>query len=168
MFLAAAPFAVRDAHYVKHDVPATLLITLAVMAAVRLAEDGSQSRDRRLVIAAATAGFAVSSHYYAVFVGLPLMCGLWLAWSDSSLRQAGRQDRPSGRHRGHRVLPGSPFLLAEPLTAWRDIRANRRIVIDRAAEIGGQAFASAPEINAACSGRTPRAGRSSCCQWPAS
>ena len=33
LFLAVAPFAVRDAHYVKHDVPATLLITLAVMAA---------------------------------------------------------------------------------------------------------------------------------------
>src|SRR6187399_1474160 len=38
VFLAVAPFAVRDAHYVKHDVPATLLITLAVMAALGLAE----------------------------------------------------------------------------------------------------------------------------------
>ena len=77
------------------------------------------------------------------------MCGLWLAWSDSSLRRAG----PGRIARAAAIAATAffldlPFVLAEPLTAWRDIRANRRIVIDRAAEIGGQAFASAPEINA--------------------
>ena len=45
LFLAVAPFAVRDAHYVKHDVPATLLITLAVMAAFR-SRRGRASRAR--------------------------------------------------------------------------------------------------------------------------
>ena len=41
LFLAVAPTAVRDAHYVKHDVPATLLITIAVMAASGLAESAA-------------------------------------------------------------------------------------------------------------------------------
>ena len=35
-FLAVAPFAVRDAHYVKHDVPATLAVLLAMLAIVAL------------------------------------------------------------------------------------------------------------------------------------
>ena len=35
-FLAVAPFAVRDAHYVKHDVPATLAVLMAMLAIVAL------------------------------------------------------------------------------------------------------------------------------------
>ena len=35
----------------------------------------------------------------------------------------------------------SPFLLVEPMTAWRDITANRQIVVDRAVATG--AFAPA-------------------------
>ena len=38
---------------------------------------------------------------------------------------------------------GSPFLLAEPLTAIRDLRANRQIVIDRAVESASRWFPSA-------------------------
>ena len=44
-FLAVAPFAVRDAHYVKHDVPATLAALLAMLAIVSVwrgaSEDGA-------------------------------------------------------------------------------------------------------------------------------
>ena len=36
IFLAIAPLHVRDSHYVKHDVPVTLLIVLAYLAYVRL------------------------------------------------------------------------------------------------------------------------------------
>jgi hypothetical protein len=87
LFLAVAPFAVRDAHYVKHDVPATLLITLAVMAASGLAENAPRERGRQQFLAAATAGLAMSLHYYAVFAGLPLVVAVWLAWADSSVRE---------------------------------------------------------------------------------
>ncbi|HJY33456.1 MAG TPA: glycosyltransferase family 39 protein, partial [Vicinamibacterales bacterium] len=145
LFLAVAPFAVRDAHYVKHDVPATLLITLAVLAALHLAEGTPPERGRRFLLAAATAGLAMSLHYYAVFVGLPLMFAVWLAWVDSSVRERIGLMVRAGAIAAIAFFLGSPFLLAEPLTAWRDIRANRQIVIDRAAEIGGHAFASAPE-----------------------
>jgi hypothetical protein len=145
LFLAVAPFAVRDAHYVKHDVPATLLITLAVLAALHLADGTPPERGRRFLLAAATAGLAMSLHYYAVFVGLPLMFAVWLAWVDSSVRERIGLMVRAGAIAAIAFFLGSPFLLAEPLTAWRDIRANRQIVIDRAAEIGGHAFASAPE-----------------------
>src|SRR5262249_7021314 len=43
IFLAVAPLAVRDAHYVKHDVPVTLLITAAVLAAADLARREDRS-----------------------------------------------------------------------------------------------------------------------------
>ncbi len=36
LFLAVAPLAVRDAHYVKHDVPATLAVILACIAITRI------------------------------------------------------------------------------------------------------------------------------------
>jgi len=42
-------------------------------------------------------------------------------------------------------LAGSPFLLVEPHLAWRDIRANRQIVVDRAVEGGEVPFASTRE-----------------------
>jgi Dolichyl-phosphate-mannose-protein mannosyltransferase len=145
VFLAVAPFAVRDAHYVKHDVPATLLITLAVMAALGLAEGAPPERGRRFFLAAGTAGLAMSLHYYAVFVGLPLMFAVWIAWADSSVRERIGLMVRAAAIAAIAFFLGSPFLLAEPLTAWRDIRANRQIVIDRAAEVGGHAFASAPE-----------------------
>ena len=87
----------------------------------------------------------MSVHYYAVFVGVPLMYAVWLAWSDSPGPNGSGNWCERGASRPSRSSLGSPFLLAEPLTAWRDIRANREIVIDRAAAIGGSTFASAPE-----------------------
>jgi len=45
-FLAVAPFAVRDAHYVKHDVPATLAVLLAMLAIVALGRaSGDETND---------------------------------------------------------------------------------------------------------------------------
>ena len=44
--LAVSPIAVRDAHYVKHDVPVTLLIVLTILALVR-PRRGAERPDRR-------------------------------------------------------------------------------------------------------------------------
>ena len=52
----------------------------------------------------------------------------------------------------------SPFLLVEPLTAWRDITANRQIVIDRAVTAG--AFAPPIRYGSRCCGRRRSANRS--------
>lgn len=131
--VAVSPLHVRDSHYVKHDVPVTLLVVLACLAYDRLWTEDVQPEgrsDRSLVIAAALTGLAFSTHYYTIFLAIPL------AWAAAH----------GGRNRGNAVkrvvLAGaiaaaafcacSPFILAEPGTALRDLHANRQIVVDRA------------------------------------
>src|SRR3954464_15962761 len=70
--VAVSPLHVRDSHYVKHDVPVTLLIVLAYLAYAKLWTDshnrdpgGDGSSYRTLIAAAAITGLAFSTHYYA-------------------------------------------------------------------------------------------------------
>lgn len=136
--LAVAPLAVRDAHYVKHDVPVTLLIVLTHLVLAR----GLTGVAPRWWLAGALAGLSMSTHYYAAFVLVPLV--IVLMWP------AGERDAPSARATRTAgalaialvvFFAASPFLLVEPATAYRDIVANRQIVVDRATGDGG-AFAS--------------------------
>jgi len=131
LFLACAPFAVRDAHYVKHDVPATLFVLLAYVAFLRLddADDG-RSRFRRLAAAGAACGVAFSIHYYTVFLIAPLL--LLVAWPRPSWRVLARECAVAIISAGVVFVALSPFLLVEFRTALTDIAANRAIVVDRA------------------------------------
>jgi hypothetical protein len=164
LLLAVAPLHVLNSHYVKHDVPVTFLIVLAYLAYDRLwnrdlpPKGGSYrnqgeagrvpipSRSFRLqaelplLAAAAISGAAFSTHYYAIFLAIPL------AWS--AARGAGPGDAVKRIAIAALVSAAvffllSPFILVEPATALRDIRANREIVVDRAAEdlgyLGGAA-----------------------------
>lgn len=129
LLLAVAPLHVLNSHYVKHDVPVTFLIVLAYLAYDRL---WSRGDSRSLLLAAAVTGVAFSTHYYAIFLAIPL------AWS------AARGARNTGdairRIAVAAVVSGavffllSPYILVEPGTALRDIRANRQIVVDRAVD----------------------------------
>jgi hypothetical protein len=144
LFIAVAPFAVRDAHYVKHDVPVTAVIVAAVLVMLALSETHDQAvRSRRLWAASILAGLAASVHYYAVFVGVPLGIAVWLAWSDAAVKMRLAGLAQATAIAAASFVAGSPFLLVEPLTALRDIRANRAIVMDRAVEGGGHMFPSA-------------------------
>src|SRR5262249_21085611 len=76
--VAVSPLHVRDSHYVKHDVPVTLLIVLAYLAYERLwrtfpEETGTfeQVRDGEVIWAAVVTGLAFSTHYYAIFLAIP-------------------------------------------------------------------------------------------------
>jgi hypothetical protein len=156
LFLAVAPTAVRDAHYVKHDVPVTLAVAVALLVLARLARvgeaAGATTPPTRLALAGAGAacGVAFSTHYYAVFLALPLAIavaarlGLFLA--------ADRRPAPrtliaawlvAGTAAAVTFFALSPFLLVEPRTAWTDIVANRQIVVDRAGTLGSGPFPSA-------------------------
>jgi hypothetical protein len=159
LLLAVAPTAVRDAHYVKHDVPVTLAIVAAMVVLVRLARVGEAANaavapPTRLAFigAGAACGVAFSTHYYAVFLTLPLVLAI--------AARLGAFGRPPGSPRPTPValaaasawaglgataafLALSPFLLVEPGTAWQDIVANRQIVVDRAATLGRGPFPSA-------------------------
>ena len=143
VFLAVAPLHVRDSHYVKHDVPATLTIVVAYLAMARLwpATPAAGPRTRDAVIAGAACGVAFSTHYYCVFLALPLLWAIVQAWHGAGWRQVVRHALAAAVTSAVVFFLLSPFLLVEPATAWRDISANRRIVVDRAVEAG--AFAPA-------------------------
>jgi MFS family permease len=139
LFLAVAPGHVRDSHYVKHDVPVTLAIVAAQLAILRLLDrrehDGS-GRGRPFVIAGALCGVACSTHYYAVFLALPLLIAIVFATAARGWRITLTRVLQAGIAAAMMFFALSPFLIVEPGTAWRDILANRQIVVDRA--VAGQ------------------------------
>jgi 4-amino-4-deoxy-L-arabinose transferase-like glycosyltransferase len=143
VFLAVAPLHVRDAHYVKHDVPATLAITLAYLAIARVwpaaRVQGPSTRDS--LLAGAACGVAFSTHYYCVFLAAPLAAAIVMGWHRRGSTMLSRQLGLAAVASVAVFLALSPFVALEPLTAWRDITANREIVVDRAVRSG--AFAPA-------------------------
>ncbi|MEO7272744.1 MAG: glycosyltransferase family 39 protein, partial [Vicinamibacterales bacterium] len=150
IFLAVAPLHVRDSHYVKHDVPATLAIVAAYLAMTRiwpgrraatLASRTSGSTDS--LIAGAVTGVAFSTHYYCIFLALPLAWVILLRARDTGQRDVVRQLAIAAAGSAVTFFALSPFLLVEPATAFRDIVANRQIVVDRAIASGAFAPAAA-------------------------
>jgi uncharacterized membrane protein len=138
VFLAVAPLHVRDSHYVKHDVFATLLVVLAMMAIARVwpnppARGGGR---REVLMAGAACGVAFSTHYYCIFLALPLSWAVIQAWRPFGLAAVARHLGLAALASAITFFALSPFLAVEPLTAWRDITANREIVVDRAVAAG--------------------------------
>jgi hypothetical protein len=145
LFLAVAPTAVRDAHYVKHDVPTTFVIVLAIMAIVRIWPNPAPNLSGgagHLTVAAAVSGAAVSMHYYAVFLAAPLAAVAWLANLQNGLRARLQAVGQAALVSVVAFLVCSPFLPVEWPMAIRDMVANRQIVVDRAGGPDGAWFAS--------------------------
>ena len=140
LFIAVAPFHVRDSHYVKHDIPATLAIVACSLAIVRLWQE---RRAVRAWLPALLFGLACSIHYYAVFLVLPLTIVLVATTRTRGWIAVVRRLAGSALASAAAFFLTSPFILVEPVTAWRDITANRQIVVDRAIETGGGWFAGA-------------------------
>ena len=142
-FLAVAPVAVRDAHYVKLDVPVAFFVVLTHVALARIVMDaGAAARRRSWIVAGLCAGLTVSTHYYAAFIVLPVAAAALIQgvrtrrWRDAAgLLAIAALATIAG------FVIGTPFLFAEPHTALRDIVAVREIDIDRAVESAG-AFTS--------------------------
>ncbi|HSC26187.1 MAG TPA: glycosyltransferase family 39 protein, partial [Vicinamibacterales bacterium] len=138
VFLAVAPLHVRDSHYVKHDVPATLAIVLAHIAMVRVwpaaAPSGPGRRD--VLLAAAACGMAFSTHYYCVFLAVPLALVVARAFAAQGARAIVNHLALAAGVSAAVFLALSPFIAVEPATAWRDIVANREIVVDRGLSAG--------------------------------
>jgi hypothetical protein len=143
LFLAVAPLHVRDSHYIKHDVPATLAIVAAYIAIARLWPGIRQAdpRTRDTLIAGAACGVAFSTHYYCIFLAVPLTLAAIYGWRTSGPFEWLRQWFFAGAAMVVVFFALSPFIAVEPLTAWRDVVANRQIVVDRAVTAG--AFAPA-------------------------
>ncbi|MEO6213000.1 MAG: glycosyltransferase family 39 protein [Vicinamibacterales bacterium] len=143
IFLAVSPLAVRDSHYVKHDIPATLAIILACIAITRVWPRAPQPGRLRndVIVAGAACGVAFATHYYCIFLALPLTWAIVQRWQGDSWRVVWRQLITAGLVSAVTFFALSPFILVEPVVAWRDIAANRGIVIDRAVQSGAFAHA---------------------------
>jgi len=142
-FLAVAPFAVRDAHYIKHDVPVTLFVVLTQLAVARLVVDpAAASRRSAWVFAGAMSGLALSTHYYAFPVVLSIVAAAAIdrtrtgRWSTSIrfLVWAGVASVAA-------FVATTPFLVLDLKIAIRDLVAVRQIDLDRAVAATG-AFTS--------------------------
>jgi hypothetical protein len=137
--LAVSPLAVRDAHYVKHDVPVTCLIVLAhVLMAAELREPVTQ---RRWLWPAVVTGLAMSTHYYAIFLWVPLATLMLFPADPQPWRARFAVLLVASGVAATGFLVASPFIAVNPLTVIRDVVANRQIVVDRATAASG-AFAS--------------------------
>jgi hypothetical protein len=143
LFLAVSPLAVRDSHYVKHDVPATLAVLVAFLLIVRLwqTDEGRPLSLHPVVFAAAATGVAFSTHYYCIFLAIPLTYAIVVRGWSFGAPAVVRHLLVAAAVSAATFFVLSPFILVEPLVAWQDIVANRRIVVDRALE--GGTFASA-------------------------
>lgn len=143
LFLAVAPTAIRDSHYVKHDIPVTLVMVIAMIAISRVwpADRTGDTPIRAVMLAGAACGVAFSTHYYSIFLALPLGWAILQRWRASGWRMVGRQLAVAAIVSAAVFFALSPFILFEPTVALRDILANRGIVIDRAVHTG--AFANA-------------------------
>ena len=135
--VAVSPLHVRDSHYVKHDVPVTLLIVLAYLAYERLwrvfpGRTGvfEEVRDAEVMWAGVLTGLAFSTHYYSIFLAIPLVWSA--ARRAASPAEAVRRVAIATLISAFIFFLCSPFMLVEPATALRDIQANRQIVVDRA------------------------------------
>lgn len=146
-FLAVAPIAVRDAHYVKLDVPVTLFVVLAHGALARIVVDPAAARRRGTwIVAGLLAGLAVSTQYYAIFLGFTIL-GVALA----DLSRAGRwQDTvrlflwcTAAAAAGFFI--GTPFLLVDLQKAIADIAHVREVDVDRAT-VGGMFTSVGPYL----------------------
>ena len=143
VFLAVAPLHVRDSHYVKHDVPATLAVVLAYLAITRVWPTVEQGRrtSRDTVMAGAACGVAFSTHYYCIFLAAPLAFAVFMSRKAGGIASVLRQLSVAALSSAVVFFALSPFILIEPATAWRDIVGNRQIVVDRA--VAGGAFVPA-------------------------
>jgi hypothetical protein len=133
-FLAVAPIAVRDAHYIKLDVPVALMVVLAHVVLARIVVDpAAAARTKYWLFAGFLAGLAVSTHYYVAFIVIPV-----IAVAVADITRSGRWQQSAGflAAAGAAAIAGffvgTPFLLFEPQIAARDITAVREIDVDRA------------------------------------
>ncbi|MGH9308623.1 MAG: ArnT family glycosyltransferase [Vicinamibacterales bacterium] len=136
--LALSPIAVRDAHYVKLDIPTTMFVAFAHVALARIVVDHEAAAHRRTwVIAGLLSGLAVSTQYYAIFVAFT-MIGVAIAdvrrsggWMDTL-----RLFRWAVGAAALGFLAGSPFIPFELPRVIADVAHVREVDIDRATAAG--------------------------------
>lgn len=142
LFMAVAPLAVRDAHYVKLDVPVALLAALTHASLAVIVADSARAGFRRTwMVAGFCAGLAISTQYYAALLVVP-----FVALAIADVERSGRWQLSAGLLLSAGLatvagfVMGSPFFLLEPSVVVRDFTELRSVDIDRA--VGSGLFSS--------------------------
>jgi hypothetical protein len=143
VLMAVAYVPVRDAHFVKHDVPATLLMLLAALASWRVWKQG---RGRDYALAGAAVGVAAALHYYGIYGVVPLLVAHGLRASGPSRQWIGPSLWLGVAAALAAFAACSPYVLLDWPTALRDIQANRAIIVDRAQETYGLFGSAIPQL----------------------
>ena len=135
LFIAVAYFHVRDAHYLKHDVPSGFLFIVALWAI-----DGALSRKdlSAYLLAGAALGVAFATHYYMIFLAPAFIVCHWASrgWQRFAHVVA------AGAVSAVTFFLLSPFVVLRFPTALEHIGANREVVVDRSLESGLAIFPS--------------------------
>ena len=129
LFMAVAYFHVRDSHYLKHDVPAGLLLVLALTAFDRIRED---PRIRSYVVSGLAMGLAFATHYYTIF-----LAPAFVAYHLVVARFRGfARVLLTGAVAGATFFALSPFVVIDFPIAIDHMMANRQVVVDRSVSDG--------------------------------
>jgi hypothetical protein len=139
LFLAVAPFAVRDAHYVKLDVPVGFMTALAHVALARLVVDAqAAARVRSWLVAGMLGGLALSTQYYvAPLVATFIMVAAYQQRRTGDWGAAFRLIVFAGLAFIAGFFAGTPFILTELQVTARDIAEVRQVNFERALDTGG-------------------------------
>jgi hypothetical protein len=137
LFLAVAYFHVRDAHYVKHDVPVSLLIVVALVFFDRAMDKPSWNR---YLAAGAAMGVAFATHYYTIFLAPTFVLCHWITLR---FREFGKL-AVAAVASAVTFFVLSPYVLLELPVALEHMRANRQVVVDRSFDAGTSLFPSLP------------------------
>ncbi len=135
VFIAVAYFHVRDAHYLKHDVPSGFLFILALWAIDRaLSKKGLWA----YLVAGGALGVAFATHYYMIFLAPAfIVCHLVSrGWERFAHVVA------AGAVSAVTFFLLSPFVVLRFPIALEHMRANRQVVVDRSLEGGLAIFPS--------------------------
>ena len=125
----------RDAHYLKHDVPSGVLFIVALWAIDRALSRKDLSA---YLLAGAALGVAFATHYYMIFLAPAFIVCHWASrgWQRFAHVVA------AGAVSALTFFLLSPFVVLRFPTALEHIRANREVVVDRSLESGLAIFPS--------------------------
>jgi len=135
LLIAVAFVGVRDAHYLKHDVPSGLLFVLVIWASDRAFERCDR---RSYLIAGVFIGVGFATHYYMIFLAPAFVMGHWAFRRFDDFRHV----LLTGAVSAATFFVLSPFVVLHFPTALEHMRANRQVVVDRSFDSGTSLFPS--------------------------
>jgi hypothetical protein len=135
-FVAVAYFHVRDAHYLKHDVPAGFLVALALWAIDRAL---SKRDNASHALAGGILGISFATHYYLIFLAPAFVSSHLARWG----REGFSRVILAGAVSALTFFCLSPFAVLHLGTTLEHMRANRQVVMDRSLDAGAVLFPSA-------------------------